>query len=47
MDILGFILVGTVTGVGAGTLRALLLDISPVNWVHDPMAVYICIGASA
>jgi uncharacterized membrane protein YeiH len=47
MDILGFILVGTVTGVGGGTLRDLLLGISPVSWVHNPMAVYICIGASA
>lgn len=47
MDILGFILVGTVTGVGGGTLRDLLLGISPVSWVHDPTAVYTCIGASA
>ena len=47
MDILGFILVGTVTGVGGGTLRDLLLGISPVSWVHSPLAVYICIGASA
>ncbi len=47
MDILGFILVGTVTGVGGGTLRDLLLGISPVSWVQSPLAVYICIGASA
>ena len=46
MDILGFILVGTVTGVGGGTLRDLLLGISPVSWVQSPLAVYICIGAS-
>ena len=47
MDILGFILVGTVTGVGGGTLRDLLLGISPVSWVNSPLVVYICIGASA
>jgi len=33
MDILGFILIGTVTGVGGGTLRDLLLGIFPVFWV--------------
>jgi uncharacterized membrane protein YeiH len=46
MDILGFILVGTVTGIGGGTLRDLLLGISPVNWVRDPTSVYLCIFAS-
>ncbi|WP_295875194.1 trimeric intracellular cation channel family protein [uncultured Zhongshania sp.] len=47
MDILGFILVGTVTGIGGGTLRDLLLGISPVSWVQNPLTVYICIVASA
>ena len=43
MDILGFILVGTVTGIGGGTLRDLLLGVSPVFWVQDPLSIYICI----
>ena len=43
MDILGFILMGTVTGIGGGTLRDLLLDI-PVFWVKEPLTIYLCIG---
>ncbi|MEM5527437.1 trimeric intracellular cation channel family protein [Gammaproteobacteria bacterium AS21] len=46
MDILGFILMGTVTGIGGGTLRDLLLDI-PVFWVREPLTIYLCIGSSA
>jgi len=46
MDILGFILMGTVTGIGGGTLRDLLLDI-PVFWVKEPLTIYLCIGSSA
>jgi uncharacterized membrane protein YeiH len=46
LDILGFILMGAVTGVGGGTLRDLLLDI-PVFWVSEPLTIYLCIGSSA
>ena len=46
MDILGFILMGTVTGIGGGTLRDLLLDI-PVFWIQDPVTLYLCISSSA
>jgi len=46
MDILGFVLMGAVTGVGGGTLRDLLLDI-PVFWVQEPLTIYLCIGSSA
>jgi len=46
MDILGFILMGTVTGIGGGSLRDLLLDI-PVFWIHDPVTLYLCISSSA
>lgn len=47
MDILGFLLVGTVTGVGGGTLRDVLLGISPVSWVQDSTSIYLCIVASS
>jgi uncharacterized membrane protein YeiH len=47
MDIFGFILLGTVTGVGGGTIRDTLLDDLPVFWVKDPTYVSICIAASA
>jgi uncharacterized membrane protein YeiH len=47
MDIFGFILLGTVTGVGGGTLRDLLLGIAPVFWVSDPRYLVVCILVSA
>ncbi|WP_207063655.1 trimeric intracellular cation channel family protein [Motiliproteus sp. SC1-56] len=46
MDILGFILIGSVTGLGGGTLRDLLLGLAPVYWVRDPLNVGICLGAA-
>jgi len=41
MDPFGFILLGTVTGVGGGTLRDLLPD-HAVFWVRDPSDVMLC-----
>ena len=46
MDILSFILVGTVTAIGGGTLRDLLLGVSPVGWVSNPGAIYLAVVAS-
>ena len=46
MDILGFILIGTVTAIGGGTLRDLLLGVSPVSWVANPLNLYLGILAS-
>ncbi len=46
MDITGFALLAIVTGVGGGTLRDLLLGITPVSWVSDPFAVFLCIGVA-
>lgn len=45
MDPFGFILLATVTGVGGGTLRDLLLGV-PVFWVQDPRDVLICSGVA-
>jgi uncharacterized membrane protein YeiH len=41
MDVVGFALLATVTGIGGGTLRDLLLGI-PVFWVQQPMYVGVC-----
>jgi uncharacterized membrane protein YeiH len=41
MDPFGFILLATVTGVGGGTLRDLLLG-RIVFWVRDPSDVFVC-----
>lgn len=46
LDILGFVFFGTVTGVGGGTLRDLLLD-APVFWISDPRYLWVCVALSA
>lgn len=43
MDLIGFGLMASLTGVGGGTLRDLLLD-RPVFWIADPKPVWICLG---
>jgi len=41
MDVVGFAVLGTVTGIGGGTLRDLLLG-SPVFWVREPAYLITC-----
>lgn len=41
LDIVGFAFVGTVTGIGGGTLRDLLLGQGAVAWVREPVALYL------
>ena len=45
MDVLGFILVGTITGIGGGTTRDLLLG-RTVWWTQDPTELILCVAAS-
>jgi uncharacterized membrane protein YeiH len=47
MDILGFMLIGTVTGIGGGTLRDVVLGNLPVFWIREPIWLTICLLASA
>jgi uncharacterized membrane protein YeiH len=42
MDVVGFVLLGTVTGIGGGTLRDLLLNIHPILWIERPEYVVVC-----
>ncbi|MET4806388.1 trimeric intracellular cation channel family protein [Limibacillus sp. MBR-115] len=42
MDLIGFGLMASVTGVGGGTLRDLLLE-RPVFWVDDPRYILVCL----
>lgn len=44
MDVFGFALVATVTGIGGGTLRDLLLGIQPVFWINDPAYPLTCVA---
>jgi uncharacterized membrane protein YeiH len=46
MDLVGFALLGIVTGVGGGTLRDLLLGV-PVFWVGQPAYLITCVLVSA
>jgi uncharacterized membrane protein YeiH len=46
MDIFGFVLLGTVTGIGGGTLRDLLLGL-PVFWVQSPSYLVVCVLVAA
>lgn len=46
MDLIGFILLGTVTGIGGGTLRDVLLDSHPLVWIGEPAYVIVCAGVS-
>jgi uncharacterized membrane protein YeiH len=46
MDIIGFIWLGVVTGVGGGTLRDLLLGL-PVFWVREPAFVLVSAAVAA
>lgn len=47
MDILGFMLIGTATGLGGGTLRDVLLGKLPVLWIREPIWIIVCLIASA
>ncbi len=45
MDVLGFVLIGTITGIGGGTIRDLLLG-RTVWWTHDATELILCGAAS-
>ncbi|WP_432468195.1 trimeric intracellular cation channel family protein [Agarivorans sp. Z349TD_8] len=46
LDILAFIFVGIVTGIGGGTIRDLLLQTEKIFWIADPSYLSVCITAS-
>lgn len=43
MDIVGFALLGSVTGIGGGSVRDVLLGTLPVFWVKQPAYLITCI----
>ncbi len=45
MDVLGFMMIGTITGIGGGTTRDLLLG-RTVWWTQDPLELILCVTAS-
>ncbi len=46
MDIVGFALLATATGIGGGTLRDLVLGLAPVFWVRQPEYLLVCVGVA-
>ena len=46
MDVIGFVLLGTVTGIGGGTTRDVILGRFPVTWVAEPSWLAGCILVS-
>ena len=45
MDVLGFVMIGTITGIGGGTTRDLLLG-RTVWWTQDPLELILCVAAA-
>lgn len=45
MDVLGYVLIGTITGIGGGTMRDLLLG-RTVWWTQNPVELLICAVAA-
>lgn len=46
MDVVGFALLGSVTGIGGGTIRDVLLGVEPVFWVKEPAYLVTCVAVS-
>lgn len=45
VDMIGFLWLATVTGIGGGTLRDMILD-RPVFWLADPMYLLLCFSTA-
>ena len=45
MDVMGFMWLAVITGVGGGTVRDLILDV-PVFWVQNPVYVSVCLATA-
>lgn len=42
LDLVGFIFLAAITGVGGGTLRDVILGETPVFWIREPQPVILC-----
>jgi len=45
LDIVGFVFMACITGIGGGTLRDAILDV-PVFWLDDYYTIVVCAGAA-
>lgn len=46
LDIVGFVFVASLTAVGGGTLRDVILDRTPVFWVAQPALIGVAVAAA-
>lgn len=44
LDLIGFLFLAAVTGLGGGTLRDVILGVTPVFWVVNPTYIPVCVG---
>lgn len=47
MDIFSIVLLGVVTALGGGTLRDIIIDVSPIFWIADLAYLWVALTASA
>jgi uncharacterized membrane protein YeiH len=47
MDLLGVVVIATVTAIGGGTTRDVLMDRHPVFWIQDPTYLLVILPATA
>lgn len=47
LDLVGFAFIATLTAVGGGTLRDLLLDRDPIFWIAQPAYIGVTLAAAA
>jgi uncharacterized membrane protein YeiH len=46
LDLLGVVVIATVTAIGGGTLRDVLMDRHPVFWIAEPAYLYVIFAAA-
>ena len=46
LDMIGFLFLASVTGIGGGTLRDVILGATPVFWAQNPAYVLVCAGVA-
>lgn len=46
LDLLGVLVLASITAVGGGTLRDLLLNRHPIFWIADPTPMYVVVAAA-
>ncbi|MDO9417620.1 trimeric intracellular cation channel family protein [Pararhizobium sp.] len=44
LDVIGFLFLAAVTGIGGGTFRDVILGATPVFWVVNPTYILVCAG---